>query len=358
MIVSCSAYAAFSGFYRTSPFQISPVLNFFRSNPFYIGFFLALYVVWLHAGALLGYIQAPTTLPVGGLLYDDFFSWVPTSPFYAAVGATVLVLIQAISIHVVADEFRLMADRNWFPGLFYALVASAMPDFLFLSAPLVAATFLPFALGRVFSAYQKPNMAGAIFDAAFWISVASLFYPPAIWLLVAGFIGLGVVRSFKVSERVVFITGIFVPLFLAWVWYFWKDRGGDFRELQFVQVFHWVQLDFTWTGQTIFRWAWWVLVLILVWMGGAQVRKGNQAQKYGQVMYWVFSVGALSILFQSAWYWEHFLMSAAALGMLLAQTFHSFKSRSSAEIWHFLLFILVLCMPFFDQFWQFAAGFR
>jgi hypothetical protein len=128
--------------------------------------------------------------------------------------------------------------------------------------------------------------------------------------------------------------------------------------LQFVQVFHWVQLDFTWTGQTIFRWAWWALVLILVWMGGAQVRKGNQAQKYGQVMYWVFSVGALSILFQSAWHWEHFLMSAAALGMLLAQTFHSFKSRSSAEIWHFLLFILVLCMPFFDQFWQFAAGFR
>lgn len=291
------------------------------------------------------------------MLYDALFAWVPENPFFAAVGAAVLVLIQAISVHAVADQFRLMADRNWFPGLFYALVASSMPEFLFLSAPLVAATFLPVAIGRIFSAYQKPNMTGAIFDAAFWITVASLFYPPAIWLLVAGFICFGVVRSFKISERLVYFTGIFVPLFLAWFGYFWKDRGGDFRSVQFGQIFHGLPLDFTGTGMTMLRWAWWALVLILAWAGAAGGRKGNQAQKYGQVKYWFLGVGVLSILLESAWRWEHFLMSVAALGMLLAQTFHSFKSRFWAEIWHIILFVLVLFMPFFDRFWHFAASF-
>ncbi len=128
------------------------------------------------------------------------------------------VMLQALMVNWLVDEFRLMSDRNWFPGLFYVLVTSILPEFLFISAPLVAATFVPISLRKVFKSYKSMQATPLVFDAALWMSVAALFYPPALMLLLAAYSGIMVMRSFQVREQLVFLVA-HSPL------YFWCGCG-------------------------------------------------------------------------------------------------------------------------------------
>lgn len=311
-----------------------------------------MYVFALHLGALLGWVQPePAESLTGGLLYQDWFAWTATEPFYSALIAASLVVVQAIMVNMLADEFRLMNDRNWFPGLFYALTASLLPDFMFVSAPLVAATFIPVSIWRVFRAFQKPNVTTAIFDAGLWIAVAGLFYPPAIWLLVAAFFGLGIVRVFQLRERFVFIAGAFVPNFLAWVWYFWADKGAEFRKAQIVGLFQFNSFETVWNEAMILKAALCsILALFFIYgLGTLYSRKGIQAQKFVGVLYWFLVLGGSTALLSTQWHWEHLLLTVAAMGLLLSMTFQEFRSRFWAETWHLLLLCLVLLVQFSDQ---------
>lgn len=330
------------------------MLSFFRSNQIFVAIPLALYVVLVHLGALLGAVQPSTEMAEGGLVYQAWFGWAPAHLFYSAAVAALLVFIQAVTVNILADEFRLMGDRNWFPGLFYALTASALPEFLFVSAPLVAATFVPFSLWCIYKAYQKPNVTAAIFDAGLWIAVASLFYPSAILLLVAVFAGLEVVRVFKLRERFVLITGAAVPVFLAWLWYFWADRGGEFREVQLGNLFRLYHFDAVWDTVLMLK-TLLVIVLTLVFLmglGSLYSRKGIQAQKFVSVLYWLLVVGGLSILLRPTWHWEHLMLPLAAMGILLSLTFQSLRKRLWAELWHLAIVAFVLLIQFADFFFK------
>lgn len=326
------------------------MLSFFRSNQFFVAVPLALYIIAVHLGALMGAVQPVAPALDGGLLYQSLFGWLASNPFYSAIAAIFFVFIQALAVNTLADEFRLMGDRNWFPGLFYALTASALPDFLFVSPPLVAATFVPFLLWRVYNAYQKPNMTGAIFDGALWAGVASLFYPPSLWFLVAAFAGFEVVRVFRLYERFVFLTGAFVPLFLAWLWYFWQDRGAEFRDTQWADLFQLYHFDAVLDTKFMLKIALLIVMTLffLFGLGSLYSRKGIQAQKFVSVLYWFLIVGALTTLVRPDWRWEHLLMPSAAMAILLSLSFQSQRKRLWAELWHLGILAFVLIIQFAD----------
>lgn len=319
---------------------------------------LAVYLVLVHLAALLGFITPPDGAAKGGLLYQSWFAWTAAAPFFSALAALVLVFLQSVAVNALADEFRLMSDRSWFPGFFYGVAASALPDFQFVSAPLVAATFVPFALWRIYNAYQKPQVTAAIFDSGLWIAVAALFYPPALLLLVAAFAGLEVVRVFRMYERVVFLIGAFVPLFLAWLWYFWANRGGEFRDLHWGGLFQLYRFDTVWDEKMMVNAGMIGLLAVVFVLGISSInsRKGIQSQKYVAVLYWFLGLGICTIFLQPAWSWAHFLLPAAAVGILLAFAFQSFRHRQWAEIWHLVLFLALFFVQFSDFFLQKTAA--
>lgn len=321
------------------------MLIFFRNIHFTTALVLALYTGLLHAAALSGHLQPIPTAISSGLLYDDLFGSLAANAFHSAVAAAVLVFFQAILVNRLADSFRLMEDRNWLPGLGYALAASALPEFQFLSAPLVAATFVPLSLRFVFHTYKSPRSAVLVFDAALWISVASLFYPPALYLLPAFFIGIGIMRSWKPSDQLAFLVAIFVPLFLAWLWYFWHDAGEAFRRRQLDGLFRFYHFDEI-TGHA----GWFkggLLAALLIIFGlnfGSFARsKSMQAQKSASVLYWVLFTGGFLSLVQSDWHWEAFALPGAAAGIFLAMTLQTLRPVV-AELFHAVLLAVVLAI--------------
>jgi len=348
----CGLDSGFSWFCRPLRLQLPTVLIFFRSNQIFVAIPLALYIILVHLGAFTGALQPLTDLPVGGLLYQSLFGWMATQPFYAALTATVLVFIQAVSVNILADEFRLMGERNWFPGLFYALAASALPEFLFVTAPLVAATFIPLSLWRIYNAFQKPNVSVEILDGAIWIGVASLFYPPSLWLLVAAFAGFEVVRVFRLKERFAFLAGAFLPIFIGWLWCFWADRGVEFWTAHWSNLFHLYHFDLVFDEKVTLKAVLMILFafVFLFGIGSLYRRKGNQAQKFVSVLYWFLAVGSVSIGLLPEWHWEQLLLSVTSMGILLALSFQNMHQRLWAEILHLCLLLFVFFIQFADYF--------
>ena len=326
------------------------VLAIFRNNRVSTAIFLALYLVLTRATALLGWVKvSPWPATNGSALYKSWFAWSENMPFYSALLAALLVYVQALMVNRLVDEFRLMNDRNWLPGLFYVLVTSVLPEFLFISAPLVAATFVPVSLRMVFKSYKITQASALVFDAALWMSVAALFYPPALILLLAAYSGIMVMRSFNLREQLVFFTGAVTPLFLTWLWYFWINRGTEFRSLQFGEIFQLYRFNATFDTLMLLKTALLVLLLFVFVFGINQYfqRKLIQTQKAITTLYWVLFTGGLLVLLRADWHWEHFLLPAAAAGIFLAFSFQGLRSKVMAEILHLVLLAALFFIQIF-----------
>jgi hypothetical protein len=313
------------------------VLSFFRNNQTVTVFFLALYCVLLRLPALAGWIEVPVEEPAtSGWVYRILFGWVAQYPAVSVGIAAVLVLVQAIMLHYVADETRLMRERNWFPAAFYLLVASSLDDLLFLSPPLVAATTLPLVLQRVFSGYRQPKATALVFDAAFWIVIGSLFYPPMFWLLIAAAAGILVLRTFKLNEQVVFATGAATPLFLGWVLCFWFDQGRAFWQQQFVSLFRWSLVTPSMTIHNLLKIGLVALLLLIVGLNYWTYirRRPMQIQKYIAALYWFLILGALGALLRREPGHAALFAVAAPVGLLLALSFQQIRNHFIAEVLH------------------------
>lgn len=302
----------------------------------------------IRSGALLGWVQPPELPATGGMLYQSWFGWLSNAPVISAWIALALVYLQAIAVNFLADEFRILGERNWFPGLLYGLAASAFPEYLFVSAPLVAATFVPVSIWKIFAAYQKPNVHTAILDSGLWISVGSLFYPPLIWVHLSAFIGLTVVRVFRFREMVVYLLGVLIPLIWAWLWYFWLDKGGTFRDTQWSALLQIFNFQMIWTTGTWLNWSMLAFFAVLFFLGLPSVsgKKGIQLQKMVSVLFWFLVAGILTTILQHDWYWANWIIPISSLAILLALGYQVMLKKWWVELVHLAVFLFVLFIQY------------
>ncbi len=321
------------------------MLSLFRNNQFFRLAPLAGYVVLLRLPALLGWVAMPETA-LGGCLGQWVCGFFAGQTVLSALAAAVLVFWQGFLVNRLDNEFRLAADRTWFPAVFYVLTVSLLTEFLFISPVLLAATVLPMILQRIFSGYKQQVSFGSIFDVGFLLALGSLFYAPFLWMLVPVLAGIGMLRSFNFRERLVLLAGVFAPLFLAWLWFFWRDSGGEFWQTQFGQLFHWPSFDLEFGLKTCLQLAMLAVfvVVALLNFGSYTSRKSIQVQKFIGILFWFLFAGGLTVFTLPSIAVAHFLLLASPLGIFLALTFLNIKNRALAEVLHLLLVGSVLAL--------------
>jgi hypothetical protein len=326
------------------------MLALFRNNQTTSAFLLLAYIILTRVLALLGYVHPESKeIAPGGIIYQSLFGWVSPYSLLSIWIALFLVFIQALTVNFLADHFRLLRERTWLPGVFYALVTAFLPEFLYLSAPLVAVTAIPISIFYIFKSYKIIEVRNWVLDISFWLTVGSLFYPPAFILHLAGFIGLLLVRSFKFKERVVYFVGIMIPLFLAWLWYYWSDRGMVFWRSQLADLSTWYHFRPHWTERTIAEIVLVALLAILVVLsyGTYTNRKLIQIRNYVNVLYAFVIVAGFSILLQGNFYNTHLLLFMPSTGIFLAMNISEMRRESFAEILHIALLAAVFSMQTF-----------
>lgn len=321
------------------------MLNLFRTNQLFFSVLLIFYAAILHIAAfVVPFEREPTSYGyLTGLVYD----WIGYQGTVPDVVLILLLFLQATVINSIVADHRLDDTITLFPGLFYILISSALPGFLYLSPLHLANTFYIIALFELFKVYKKPSAADNIFNVGFWAAVGSLFYPSYAIFIILGLIGLNILRAFYLQERLMIVCGAIVPYLLVGVYAFWIDQWDIFVQQQFVKSIGF--FDFQWASdaETILKIVFIDLfLLVAIFSYGLYLFKKNiQVQKKISVLYWGLLCAGLTLVFQAGIQIDHLLILAVPLGMMISINFTSVSHRW-AETLHLLIVIVVLIFQY------------
>lgn len=330
------------------------MLNIFRTNQLIVNIFLLFYAGGLHLSAIL-WPDMDWTAPQHGALADWVYGWIGSAGRMAEIAATLLVFLQAVLLNVFFSSNRITREYTLFPGLFYILIASAIPEFLHLSPLLLANTFYLLAYKELFDTYRRPSAAAAIFNSGFWIGVASLFYFSYVEFLIWGFVGLNIMRAFRIRERFMLLIGLVAPYILMGAYHFYVDQWDTWIQSQFIDSFDWLDFQKLPSNLLMIKLGLLGLLLLVLLLGysGSSGRRTIDVQKKVNLMYWGLLFGGFTLLIQAGITIEHILILAVPMGMLLSIVFVGLSSR-----WAEALHILLVATVLFFQYHNFFLPFR
>ena len=328
------------------------MLTIFRTNQIFYSVLLIFYIVLLRFSVFLAQDIFQWTPSGQGVLSELVYSWIGSQQFISHIVAILLLLVQGFLINIISINHRLANEVNLFPGLFYVLICCAIPDFLYLSPVLIGNTFFLIALNEIFDTYKNPACADRIFNAGFWTAIASLFYFPFVFFVFVLLASLSILRTMNFQEILMILTGMFLPYFFGGIYFFWFDNFDYFWEMQVAR-----NIDFLTFGNWLNSWDTYIKVFIfaalilflLINNNAYSIKKNIQVQKKISILYWILVIAGVAVPFQSNLTFEHFLMLAPSLGILLSFTFSSMKNQWAESV-HFLMLVVVLALQFIP--WQ------
>lgn len=326
---------------------ITSMLLFFRNNRFTTIFWLALYAALLRSGAFLGWIAPPEPVQ-GGMFYYFLFDWLKGNPSASALISWAIVVIQGFMVNFLADRHRLSSERNWLPGAGYVLLASALPEFLFLSPPLVAATFVCASFFSLFKTYKISEAQKIIFDAGFWTGTASLFYPPAAGLLLVSFLAINSMRPFKLREMAVLVLGVLTPFWLGWITAFWFDQGWPFFDNQFYGLFGFIRIEGIQTLHDWLKLAFLFLLIVVIVLNSSLFfrKKLIHIQKRINVLYFYLLAIGIGIIFRNDPNLQYVILATPAMGIFIGLWWEGISRNWMAELFHAFLLLAIFILQY------------
>ncbi len=161
-----------------------------------------------------------------GRLYHLVITWVNKTDilFLPGILALMLLYVQALMITSLVNEYRMTNRQSFLPGMAYMLITSLQPEWNYLSAPLVATTFVIWSFSQLFGLYNDSNANGKIFNIGLLIGIASFFYFPSVVFSLALVTGLMILRPFRLNELFLFLLGIITPYYFYVVYLFLIDK--------------------------------------------------------------------------------------------------------------------------------------
>ena len=317
------------------------MLSIFRTNQFFASILLFIYAAIVRASAFI--IPSDWQPSNSGFLSEMMYQWIDVNSSTANILAIVLIGIQATFLNLIITQYRMAKEISLFPGLFYILLSSFVPDFLHLSPILMANTFYIMALYEMYSSYKQFSSADKNYNIGLWIAIGSLFYFPYAFFLLLGWIGLGILRAFKIKERIMMILGFLTPYIFALTHayvYNYIDLFFPKYIYSNLSFFDLQPIDSI-EGYVILIVFIIMIIITLLSMNQYEKRKNIQVQKNISILYWGMVITALTVIFQANINLEHLLMLAVPLGIFLSFNFSNMAARWAEVIHMFLLLSLM-----------------
>ncbi len=163
---------------------------------------------------------------VDGKGYHWFFSFFdqPANLLFASIVAFGLLYIQALLVTILVNEYRMTARPTFLPGMSYLLITSLLPEWNYLSPPMIATTFIMWSISKLFQLYNLPAANSKIFNIGLLIGLASFIYFPSLLFSICIFIGMMILRPFRLNEILLFIIGIASPYYFYSIYLFLTDQ--------------------------------------------------------------------------------------------------------------------------------------
>ena len=321
------------------------MLSIFRTNQLLVSALLLVFIAVLRAYPFFFPIEWEA--PKYGLVSAHIYQMTGQTSWVAFLSASILVFLQGIIINSLTSFHRLDREITMIPGLIYITLCSIIPAFLVLSPVLIANTFLLIAILELLKTYKKAACNDRIFNIGFWLAIASFCYVPYLGFALGIMIGLGILRPFKIGERITFLCGIIVPYFLTGVAFFWLDDLHVFWDIQFGAVgeIEFFPLVFSLSlGLKILLFVI-LIVVALISYSIYSAKKNIDVQKKIDIFYWIMLSSLLIFAFHQAFYLEQLFALVIPLGIFLSLNLTAIANRW-AEIWYFFVILAILLVQY------------
>lgn len=257
------------------------------------------------------------------------------SPLVQAIIGIILVYGQAVIINLLANNHRLHRTPTALAGMIYILMMSAIPSLQQLSPALIGASFILIGIYNIFKTYKLAAAAPNIFNAALAAGMATIIYPPYVLSILALFIGLAMMRNFKIVERFQFIIGFLTLLWIMGAFLFFLDLL-DWSFFSVVNVpgsLH--TLSFT-DPNTLWNLGIAVILVLVSLLNyyNYMKKKGIDIRKKIDFFYWLMLCSLLALfLFRNLDYQLYFFV-AISLSLFVSMAVLMVKNKALAELIH------------------------
>ncbi len=321
------------------------MLALFRTNQLFGNILLLLYLCIVRISIFIH----PTTIPVSShsLLSEWLYYELPPQSKVAQFFALFLVFFQATFVNIIVIKFRMAREATLFPGLFYCLLASMIPDFMTLSTVLLSNTFLILSVFYMLDVYRgKTSVTSTVFDIGFWLGMSCLFNYSFILLFIWGIIGLSIMLGSRFRDILILFLGFILPFFLLGVYLFWYDKLPLFFT-HFHSNFGWLSF-MPYTGNiTYIKLAVMGLLIVagVLANGIISTQKTLSVQKSFTVLYVLMLISGLTIFEVPHLGLDHLLVVVLPLSIFIAFLFQRLPS-GIAEALHLTLLAVALILQF------------
>lgn len=171
------------------------------------------------------YPKAPLVSAADGKLYvaiAGFFN--SGNALWTSVFSFALLYIQALILTNLVNEYRMTVRPGFLPALSFLLLTSLLPEWNYLSAPLLGSVCLLWALYNLFALYNVAAANGKIFNIGLLLGLSSFIYLPSLVLVLCFFIGLMILRPFRLNELFLFLLGLVAPYYFFGAWLYLTDQ--------------------------------------------------------------------------------------------------------------------------------------
>ena len=155
------------------------------------------------------------TLPSDGKLYTLLVQTLKGSGGLIAAGflAFLLLYTQALIVNYIVNEYRMTTRQTFLPAMSFMLITSLVPEWSYLSAPLVSGTIILWCFSKVFRLYNLDQANSRIYNIGLLVGLASFFFFPSVLFAICILIGFMILRPFRLNEFILFLVGITTPYY-------------------------------------------------------------------------------------------------------------------------------------------------
>src|SRR5205085_4965493 len=138
-----------------------------------------------------------------GRLYQWLISVLPANnSLLFSFLSFMLLYIQALMLNYLINEYRMISRQTYLAAMAYLLITSLMPEWNYLSSPMVANTFIIWMFIYLFSLYNAARARAQVYNIGLIAGISSYIFFPSTSFVVCVLLGLMILKPFRLNEIV------------------------------------------------------------------------------------------------------------------------------------------------------------
>jgi hypothetical protein len=160
-----------------------------------------------------------------GRLYQWFIGALPASnSFVFSFIAFMFLYTQALMLNYMVNEYRLIAKQTFLPAMAYLLITSLLPEWNYLSSPMISNTFIIWMFIYLFRLYNAANARAQVYNIGLIAGINSYIFFPSTAFSICVLLGLMILKPFRFNEIVLFILGWTTPYYFHAIYLFLTNK--------------------------------------------------------------------------------------------------------------------------------------